>query len=617
MVAALLGLAEPPKPPDVADALALAVCHLTAQPLRRAIEAAGSGRRTVIGWLRGELVARSPEGRDHRRRGRRRVPPDGVTHAAGRGGRSRHARWNCTCTPTCARTPSCSTASPPPRSDGASRRCSAPTASAPPSPSPFSSALRPPDLIRAVLDEDLGALCTVPGVGRKTAARLVLDLRSRLELPEFAGDGVPGGHGTPSEARGEVRAALAELGYGPDEIRRALEGGEDEGTVEELLRQALRELAGATVNGRREVLSAPPDGLPGDAIAPGGADEALARPVNPLPDPAELADEARLRPRHLEEFLGQPQLTEHLEIVLEAARRREQPVDHLLFAGPPGLGKTSLAGIVAAEMGVGLRITSGPALVRAGDLAALLTDLQHGDVLVHRRDPPSAPPRRGGPVPRHGGLPARHPHRQGPDGAFDPSRPAPVHPGGRHHPHRVAHEPAARPLRLRGTPRPLRGRGPAGDRDALGGDPRGRRWSSKGRATSPRGPGAPPGSPTGSCVGCATSSRCAPRVPSRRRWRPRAWSSSAWTSSASTRSTAPSSTRLCRRFDGRPVGLVTLAHCVGEEPDTVEDAYEPYLLQQGLLQRTPRGRMATPRAFAHLGEVAPATELEGAAPTLW
>jgi len=107
------------------------------------------------------------------------------------------------------------------------------------------SALRPPDLIRAVLDEDLGALCAVPGVGRKTAARLVLDLRSRLELPEFAGDGLPGGDGTPSEARGEVRAALAELGYGPDEIRRALDCVPPEGAVEDLLRQALRELAGA------------------------------------------------------------------------------------------------------------------------------------------------------------------------------------------------------------------------------------------------------------------------------------------------------------------------------------------------------------------------------------
>ena len=103
---------------------------------------------------------------------------------------------------------------------------------------------------------------------------------------------------------------------------------------------------------------------------------------------SEIELEAGLRPRALDEFIGQRELKEHLRIVLEAARRREQPVDHLLFAGPPGLGKTTLAGIVATEMGVHLHVTSGPALERAGDLAAILTKLEDGDVLfideIHR-----------------------------------------------------------------------------------------------------------------------------------------------------------------------------------------------------------------------------------------
>ncbi|HSL75063.1 MAG TPA: AAA family ATPase, partial [Ilumatobacteraceae bacterium] len=103
---------------------------------------------------------------------------------------------------------------------------------------------------------------------------------------------------------------------------------------------------------------------------------------------AEIELEAGLRPRALDEFVGQRELKEHLRIVLEAARKRSQPVDHLLFAGPPGLGKTTLAGIVATEMGVHLHVTSGPALERAGDLAAILTKLEDGDVLfideIHR-----------------------------------------------------------------------------------------------------------------------------------------------------------------------------------------------------------------------------------------
>src|SRR5450432_2123903 len=111
--------------------------------------------------------------------------------------------------------------------------------------------------------------------------------------------------------------------------------------------------------------------------------------LSPEPsDPVEEVVEVGLRPRRLEDFVGQGELKEHLSIVLEAARRRGQAADHLLFCGPPGLGKTSLAGIVATEMGVGIRVTSGPALVRAGDLASILTDLTEGDVLfideIHR-----------------------------------------------------------------------------------------------------------------------------------------------------------------------------------------------------------------------------------------
>ena len=108
----------------------------------------------------------------------------------------------------------------------------------------------------------------------------------------------------------------------------------------------------------------------------------------PAADPVEMAEETSLRPRRLDEFVGQPRLKEHLEIMLGAARGRGQSVDHILFAGAPGLGKTTLSGIVAAELDVGLRITSGPALERAGDLAAILTNLDDGDVLfideIHR-----------------------------------------------------------------------------------------------------------------------------------------------------------------------------------------------------------------------------------------
>ena len=234
------------------------------------------------------------------------------------------------------------------------------------------------------------------GGGRKTAARLLIELKSRLDLPDLSLD-PPGAGRTATDARAsrtsraEARAALSELGYAPDEIRGALDGLRDDVGVEEMLRLALRELA------RHGEPEGPPRG-PGRTSMrllrrPSGAGDADDDRAGPVVDPAARRPTRRSRrsgcgPGRWPSSSGRPQLVEHLSIVLQAARQRRQPVDHLLFAGPPGLGKTSLAGIVATEMGAGFRITAGPVLTRAGDLAALLTDLQDGDVLfideIHR-----------------------------------------------------------------------------------------------------------------------------------------------------------------------------------------------------------------------------------------
>jgi holliday junction DNA helicase RuvB len=329
-------------------------------------------------------------------------------------------------------------------------------------------------------------------------------------------------------------------------------------------------------------------------------EEGVDRVVAPVADPVESAEEANLRPRRLAEFVGQAQLKEHLGIVLEAARRREQPADHLLFAGPPGLGKTSLAGIVANEMGAGLRVTSGPALVRAGDLAAILTNLAEGDVLfvdeIHRL----------GRAVEEILYPAME------DFQLDII---------------LGKGPTARSIRLDLPPFTLIGAttrtglitGPLRDRfgfvarldyyDPVDLDAIIRRSAQILEVRA---------EPAGTSE-IARRSRGTPRIANRLLKRVRDFAEVRG-DGVITEAVARAGlalfgvdelgldkvdrailTAVCSRFGGGPVGLSTLAVSVSEETDTVENVYEPFLLQLGLLMRTPQGRVATPAAWQHLG----------------
>ena len=176
----------------------------------------------------------------------------------------------------------------------------------------------------------------------------------------------------------------------------------------------------------------------------------------------------------------------------------------------PGLGKTTLAGIVAAEMGVGLADHQRAGAGAVGRPRRHPHEPRRGRRPLHRRDPPPPPDRRGGPLPGDGGLLPRHRHRQGPVGPVDPPRPAPLHAGRGHHPHRPDHRPAPRPVRLRRPARLLRHRRPRGRRAAGGPHPRRGAWKRTARPRSPYAPGVRPASPTGCCGWCATSPRSGP-----------------------------------------------------------------------------------------------------------
>ena len=320
--------------------------------------------------------------------------------------------------------------------------------------------------------------------------------------------------------------------------------------------------------------------------------------------PGEEAEEAGLRPRRLAEFVGQAELKEHLAIVLEAARLRGQAADHVLFAGPPGLGKTTLAGIVAAEMEAALRITSGPALSRPGDLAAILTNLEDGDVLfvdeIHR-------------LPRTVEE-VLYPAME--DFQLDIV---------------LGQGPSARSIRL-GLPRfTLVGAttrtglitGPLRDRfglvEHLDHYPPSDLETIVLRAAAILGV---PVEPDGAAE-ISGRARGTPRIANRLLRRVRDFAEvrarGVVDADAAREGLAVFGVddlgldkvdraileALCRRFAGGPVGLSTLAISVSEPPETVEDVYEPFLIRQGLLMRTPRGRVATAAAWSRLGLAMP------------
>jgi Holliday junction DNA helicase RuvB len=330
-------------------------------------------------------------------------------------------------------------------------------------------------------------------------------------------------------------------------------------------------------------------------------DPELARPI----DPDAVTDEDRdfdlaLRPRSLADFVGQERVKEQLHLLIDGARNRGEAVDHLLFSGPPGLGKTTLARIVAHEMGAGFQPTSGPALDRPSDLAAILTNLEEGDVLfvdeMHR-------------MPR-AVEEVLYPALE--DFSLDVV---------------IGKGPTARSIRLDlprftlvgATTRPGRMTLPL--RERFGFTPRLDYYPPEDLARIVvRSAGileVPVDAEAASEI--ARRSRGTPRIANRLLRRVRDFAEVRHDGTV-TLEVATAGLEvfevddrgldrldhsilqaLIDKFSGGPVGLSTLAAAVGEETDTVEDVVEPYLLQLGFLRRTPRGRVATEHAYRHLG----------------